>query len=502
MKIYTAKQLKKADEFTLKAQQISSLELMERASVLAFSELIKDFKNKAVKFNVFCGIGNNGGDGLVIARKIIKYGYDVQVFVVNFNAQHSFEFKENLKRLKEISKQEIIFLEENSSFPVFAKKEIIIDAIFGIGLNRPMPIWVQQLVEHLNSLSSVIYAIDLPSGMFADLPAEENQPIIKAKKTITFQSPKLAFYLPKTAIYTGKIKILDIGLAPEFLNTIQEKYQLLRRKDLKLLIKKRDKFSHKGTFGHLLISGGSYGMMGSMILSTKAVLRIGAGKTTALIPKCGYEIMQVAVPEAMTLTSAEEKYLYDFEKPNFIPEVICFGMGATTHQKTEKFFVDLLNFADKPMLIDADGLNLLANNKELLNLIPVDSVLTPHPKELKGLIGNWKNEIEKIEKTQALAKKHNIIILIKGAHTLIVTAEKVFINNTGNPGMATAGSGDVLSGIIAGLMAQNYSSKEAAILGVWLHGKAGDLAVKKQAEESLIAGDLIDFLGKAIRKLK
>src|SRR5690625_4151204 len=184
MKVYTAKQLKKADEFTLKAQQISSLELMERASVLAFSELIKDFKNKAVKFNVFCGIGNNGGDGLVIARKIIKYGYDVQVFVVNFNAQHSFEFKENLKRLKEISKQEIIFLEENSSFPVFAKKEIIIDAIFGIGLNRPMPIWVQQLVEYLNSLSSVIYAIDLPSGMFADLPAEENQPIIKAKKTI------------------------------------------------------------------------------------------------------------------------------------------------------------------------------------------------------------------------------------------------------------------------------------------------------------------------------
>jgi len=277
---------------------------------------------------------------------------------------------------------------------------------------------------------------------------------------------------------------------------------VIEKKFLKSIYKKRPQFSHKGSFGHALIVGGSYGMIGSMVLASKAALRSGAGKVTTLIPKCGYEILQIAVPEAMTITGENEQYLQNLEKLDFQPKTICFGMGAGTKKETADFFLDLMKSTENPLVIDADGLNLLSKHKFLLEFIPKNSVLTPHPKELERLIGKWDSDIEKIDKTQNFAIKHQVVMLIKGANTLIITPEQIFINTTGNPGMATAGSGDVLSGVIAGLLAQNYSPENAAVLGVWLHGKAGDLSVKKSAEEALIAGDLIAYFGKAFSILK
>lgn len=502
MKIYTAQQIANADKATLKSQNITALELMERAAHLAFLSLIKKYKNKTVGFQVFCGIGNNGGDGLVIARKILEYGYEVKVFVVEYSKNYSSEFETNLNRLENEYGLEIIFLNENSKKPNLKETDVLIDAIFGIGLNRAMPIWVQDLVEQINDFKCEVIAIDLPTGMLANLPKLPNQPIVRASKTLTFQAPKLSFYLPETAEFTGKVKVLNIGLDQEFLESLNANIQVIEKKHLKTIIQKRSQFSHKGSFGHALIVGGSYGMVGSMVLASKSALRSGAGKVTALIPKCGYEILQIAVPEAMTITCKNEKYLQNFEKLNFHPKTICFGMGAGTQKDTVDFFLDLMKSTENPMVIDADGLNLLSKHEYLLEYIPKNSVLTPHPKELERLIGKWDSDIEKIDKTQDFAIEHQVVMLIKGANTLIITPEQIFINTTGNPGMATAGSGDVLSGVIAGLLAQDYSPKNAAVLGVWLHGKAGDLSVKKSAEEAMIAGDIIAYLGKSFSKLK
>lgn len=502
MKIYTARQIAEADQATLKSQNISSLELMERAAYLAFMQIMKKHKEKPVKFQVFCGIGNNGGDGLVIAQKLLDLGYEVKIFVVEYSKNYSSEFKTNLEQVKNKYNSELFFLNENNENPDLKEADVILDAIFGIGLNRAMPDWVQDLVKQINKSGLEVISIDLPTGMFADLPKLADQPIIQASKTLTFQVPKFPFYLPETADYTGKVKILDIRLDRDFLKSLESNKQVITKRYLKSIFQKRAQFSHKGTFGHALIVGGSYGMMGSIVLASNSALRSGAGKVTALIPKCGYEILQIAIPEAMTICSENDKFLRDFENLNFQPEVICFGMGAGTKKETADFFLALMKSTQNPMVIDADGLNLLSEDKFLLEFIPENSVLTPHPKELERLIGKWENDFDKIDKAQNFAKAHQVIMLIKGAHTLVISAEQIFINTTGNPGMATAGSGDVLSGVIAGLIAQNYTPLNAAILGVWIHGKAGDLCVKKSSEEALIAGDLSSYFGKAISTLK
>jgi|SRR5690625_2494693 len=498
MKIFTAQQIKQADENTLISQQITSLELMERAADKAFLALLKKYKNTSVSFKIFCGVGNNGGDGLVIARKLMEKEFDVQVFIVKYSSHFSSDFQENLKRLEKVENSTITFLEENSDFPELGTDVILIDSIFGIGLNRMLPKWIQDLIDNLNHSKLPIISIDIPTGMLANLP-KINQSIIRASETLTFQHPKFSFFLPETAEYTGKVKVLDIDLDT---TSLKSDIKLIKRKSIRKIYKSRKLFSHKGTFGHVLLAGGSKGMMGSMILSSKAALRAGAGKATALIPKSGNDILQIAVPELMTIRSEGKTKLSDFKKLSFTPEVICFGMGAGKDPKTVEFFEELIKSAKNPIVIDADGLNILSENKNLLKNIPANSVLTPHPKELQRLIGPWKNDFEKIEKTQNLALQHQLIILIKGYFTLVISGKKIFINPSGNPGMATAGSGDVLSGIIAGLMAQNYSPEHAAVMGVWIHGKAGDLAAKKNSQEAMVAGDISEFIGKVFLQLK
>lgn len=500
MKIFTAEQNKKADQITLKQQKITSLELMERASHQAFEKIKKKISCQKKPIHIFCGMGNNGGDGLVIARKLSEIDFLVKVYVVEYMAKSSEEMQENLKRLQEESKVDINFLKEDADFPEIEKEDWVIDAIFGLGLNRPLANWVERLMVQINKSGAYIFSIDLPSGMTAELEQVSNV-FIKANETLTFQAGKIPFYLPETAEYVGKIRLLEIGLDQEFLASLTTDFELLEEKFLRKIYRKRKQFSHKGSFGHILIAGGKYGMMGSMVLATRSALRIGAGKVTALIPKSGNEIMQISIPEAMTLTEAGQHQLNRFVAPKFSPEVICFGMGAGTDQKTADFFLDLMKFSKNPMLIDADGLNLLSKFPVLLEFIPENSVLTPHPKELERLIGKWGNDADKINKAKIFAKKHQLILVIKGAYSLILTEEKIYVNSTGNPGMATAGSGDVLSGIIAGLMGQGYSPEEATLLGVWLHGKAGDLGVQKSCEEVLIAGDIILNFGRAFRKL-
>lgn len=497
MKIYSASQLKEADSISIEKQGITSEQLMERAASLVFQEVHSRLSNSKSTIRVFCGIGNNGGDGLVVARLLQEQGYTVKVYVVAYSDKRSDDFKANFEKLQQ--KPETI--ENEGQIPEVSPEDWVIDAIFGIGLNRGIKGWIARLIERINQSEAYKVAIDMPSGLFADKVPAEDDTIINADLTLSFQAPKLVFFLPKTMDHVGEFKILDIGLDKEYLKNLETNYSLTSVKEASFLYKPRKKNTHKGDYGHAMVIGGSYGKIGSVVLASRAALKTGAGLCTLFIPHCGYSIVQTNLPEAMVLTDPDKNKLTQIDT-SLDPDVICFGMGAGKKSETVKAFKNLLQEVDRPMLIDADGLNMLSENRDLLPLLPENSVLTPHPKELERLIGAWKDDFQKIEKVRNFVREHNVILVLKGAYSFVFSEAHVFINNSGNPGMATAGSGDVLSGVIAGLLSQKYEPVHAAVLGVYLHGKAGDIAAEKKGEESLVSGDISEFLGEAYKYIR
>lgn len=500
MKILTAEQLSQADKITIEKQNITSEELMERAATLVFNQIHTRLNGAPIPIKIFCGIGNNGGDGLVIARHLIQHGYHTTVYVVNYSDKRSDDFLSNYKKLKEITKDWPQLIKGENNFPEINTGDFIIDAMFGIGLNRPIEGWLAQLVELINKSSAFTLAIDMPSGLFTDQVPGKDAAVINADYTLSFQAPKLVFFLPQTMDYVGDMEILDIGLDREFLINTNSKWHLIGQEEAASLYKPRKINSHKGDYGNVLIAGGSYGKIGSVLLTATAALRTGSGLCTLYIPKCGYNIVQAGLPEAMVITDDQEKLLSDYPD-DFTADVVCFGMGAGTASQTVNLFEKLLKNVITPLVIDADGLNILSKNNHLLDLIPERSVLTPHPGELKRLIGRWKDDFEKLELVKEFSKKYNLIMVIKGAHTFIIDGEEMYINNSGNPGMSTAGSGDVLSGVITSLIGQSYEPVSAAVLGVYLHGKSGDMAALDLGYESILAGDIAKNIGMAIKDL-
>ena len=496
MKIFSAAQIKEADRITVEKQGISSDELMERAGTLVFEEIHHQLQGRKIPVKIFCGIGNNGGDGLVVGRLLLDKGYPVTIYVVNYSDQRSKNFLTNYDRVKNVTKDWPVLLRSAEDFPELDRNDFVVDAIFGIGLNRPLEPWVAQLIQHINESDPYVLSIDMPSGMFSDAATPKKKEVIKADQTLTFQAPKLAFYLPDTSEFIGRLQILDIGLDAEFLQKTQTDVQLITSKNAKNLYRSRKRNSHKGDYGHALMIGGSHGKMGSISLASKAALRSGAGLVTAFIPKCGYSVLQISVPEAMVLTDKNDQHLSAIEF-EIEPSVISFGVGVGKHGETKSAFSELLKNAKNPMVIDADGLDILSEKKELFKFLPESSVLTPHPGESKRLLDNWSDDFDKIEKAREFCKEHKIILVIKGEYTMTVTPEQLYINTTGNPGMATAGSGDVLTGVITGLISQGYEPLSAAVYGVFLHGLSGDIAAGKMGFEAVIAGDIIDHLGPA-----
>jgi hydroxyethylthiazole kinase-like uncharacterized protein yjeF len=496
MKIFSAAQIKEADRQTVSKQGISSDELMERAGKLVFEEIHKRLEGSGAPIKIFCGIGNNGGDGLVIGRHLIEHLYDVTIYVVNYSDKRSNDFLKSYDKVKNATKNWPILLKSEDDFPEIKKEDFVIDAVFGIGLNRPLVDWVANLIRHINHSEAFVLAIDMPSGLFADQPTKAKDAVIQANFTLTFQAPKLVFYLPDTGKFAGDLQVLDIGLDRDYLIETPTSAHLIRKQEAKTMYVPREEFTHKGTYGHALLVGGSYGKMGSISLTATAAMRTGAGMATVFVPKCGYQIMQTLLPEAMVITDKAENYLssIDFDLD---PSVIGFGVGVGQNDETLKAFEALLDKTEKPMVIDADGLNLLAANKHLLKKLPKDSVLTPHPKELERLMGSWEDDFEKLEMARTFVREHKVVLLIKGSRTITVTEEDIYINSTGNPGMATAGSGDVLTGVITGLISQGYDPLTAAVFGVYLHGKAGDIAVNQHSYQGLIAGDIAQHIGAA-----
>ncbi|CAL66472.1 bifunctional ADP-dependent NAD(P)H-hydrate dehydratase/NAD(P)H-hydrate epimerase [Christiangramia forsetii] len=500
MKILSAEQLSEADKETIKKQNISSEELMERAATLVFNEINNRLRGAPIPIKIFCGIGNNGGDGLVVARHLIQHGYNVTVYVVNYSDKRSEDFLANYEKLKEITNNWPQVIKKEDDFPEINIGDFVIDAIFGIGLNRPIEGWVAKLVEEINHSKAFTLAVDMPSGLFADKASEKNSAIIEANYTLSFQSPKLVFFLPETMDYVGDLQVLDIGLDREFIGRIKSKTFLIGKQQALSLYLPRKKNSHKGDYGSVLIAGGSYGKIGSVLLTATAALRSGTGLCSLYIPKCGYNIIQTGLPEAMVVTDPDHEILTTYPK-DFKADVVCFGMGAGTSFNTVKALKELLELMDKPVVIDADGLNILSENNDLLKLLPENSVLTPHPGELKRLVGAWKDDFHKLDLVKEFSSKYKVIVVIKGAHSLTIDRDNVYVNNTGNPGMATAGSGDVLSGVITSLIGQGYEPVNATVLGIYLHGLSGDISAEELGYEGVLAGDIAKNIGKALSKI-
>ncbi len=495
MKIFSANQIYKADEFTIKKQQISSNELMERVAIQIFNWMHLRLQGAPVKIQIFCGIGNNGGDGIAVARHLQEHGYSIEVHVVNYSEKRSDDFLKNLERLKD-RKIWPNFINSDSELPEISPEDIVLDAIFGIGLNRNPDAWVVSLMKHINNSKAFVLSVDLPSGLFTDRIPESENGVIKANHVLTFQTPKLVFFLPETGVYCNQWEIIDIGIDAEYIGITEVDFELIGKNEVLPIYMPREKYSHKGTFGHALIIGGSYGKIGSVQLSSKACLVAGSGLVTALVPKCGYIPFQTALPEIMILTSKGENVISEIDH-ELNPTVIGIGMGLGTSNEIENAFEEFLNSNKTALVVDADGLNLLSKNKKLLEKLPPKTVLTPHPKELQRLIGGWKDDFDKLEKAKAFSLKYNCVLVIKGANTITLYEGKGYINTTGNPGMATAGSGDVLTGVITSLIAQNYDPLKAAIFGVYLHGKSGDIAVETLGYQSLIASSIVNTIGDA-----
>lgn len=501
MKIFLSEQIKEIDEYTIKREPITSVDLMERAAGELFKWLTGRY-GRSDRFVIFAGPGNNGGDGLALARMLVSERYDCEVHYINFTEKTSPDWKVNFKRLEEESNIRINSIASQDDFPVISSGDIIIDAIFGSGLTRPVEGFAAEIIRQINNVDTTVISIDIPSGLRGE--DNSNTPIeniIRADFTLSLQFPKLSFMFAENAVCVGDWIVLPIGLSKSAIINTPSNYFLLDIRDVSPIIITRNKFDHKGNFGHGLFIAGSSGKMGAAILGARAALRSGLGLITCHIPYSANHILQSSVPEAMVRLDRSEEYVSEIGNTDSF-SAVGIGPGIGTNNETQTALKLLLSECGKPMVIDADALNILALNKDWLKYLHSGTILTPHPKEFERLAGKSENSYARLIRQSEFSKTHNCIVVLKGAHTSITSPDgKVIFNSTGNPGMATGGSGDVLTGIILSLLTQGYDSENAAVLGVFLHGMAGDLAVKESCFESVIASDIINNLGKAFNKI-
>ncbi|WET67555.1 NAD(P)H-hydrate dehydratase [Sphingobacterium sp.] len=498
MKILSAQQMHRVDGETLEDQKISSLDLMERAATVVFEEIKKLHPRlEHSTFFIFCGKGNNGGDGLVLARLLDQQQAQVKVYLMDVE-DYSADNLANQKRLPNHIIQKVA-AEDQIAIPSDA---IVLDCLFGYGLKRALTADWNGLISSINGCAARIYSVDMPSGLLADKKTAADVPIVKADLVYTFQFPKMALLLPENQWYVKDFKVLDINLSQRAIEAAETNLFYVDESLVRSFYRQRRKFDHKGTFGHTLIIGGSKGKMGAVQLALKAALRAGCGLASAYVPDGGNTILQTAVPEAMVMTDPEHDFISQFPAIDGYQSVgVGIGMGTALNTiDALKVFITRVN--DTSLVLDADALNILAREPDLWAFVPAHSILTPHPKELSRILGAWQDDFEKIEKVKVFARKHQFYVLIKGANSAMVMPDgQVYFNSTGNVGMATGGSGDILTGIITSLLGQGYSSREALIMGVYIHGRAADIAVKTIGTYSLLPSDTINHLSDAFISL-
>ncbi|MES2332969.1 MAG: NAD(P)H-hydrate dehydratase [Bacteroidota bacterium] len=498
-KIFFVPQIKEADKFTIQHEPISSIDLMERAAS-ACAKWITEHFSKQETCIIVCGNGNNGGDGLSIARQLHHSGYKVQAYIIETNGKYTDDFLANRERLEQIDKSLVKQILSLSDLTIKAG-DIVIDALFGTGLSKPVNGLAAAIITLINNSGAKIISIDMPSGLFADKHTDASSPVIKAVHTLSFQFPKLAFFFPENEIYTGDWRILNIGLSETFIAKEPAANYQLTPAFIQALLKPRKKFSHKGTYGHAMMIAGSYGKIGAAILAARACLRSGPGLLTVHLPQCGHDIMQAANPEAMVSPDTKKQWVGD-EILTKTFSAVGIGPGLGTNEQTQKALHYIITRNERPLVIDADALNILGMHKDWLEQLPVNSILTPHPKEFERLAGTTSSDFERHELQITFSKKYKLFIILKGAHTCITTPSgESYFNTTGNPGMARGGSGDILTGILTGILAQGYSPLETCLIGVFVHGFAGDLACELLGQTGMIAGDICDHLPAAFKQL-
>ena len=501
MKIFNAEQIHAWDEYTIREEPISSIALMERAAEACTRWISSQFESSK-KFSVYCGKGNNGGDGLAIARLLTEKGYTVSVYILEFGFKGTPDFQTNLAKLHSYPGIQIHFIQSEENIHPIQSNHVVLDALFGSGLNRPLSDLTASLVAVINNSGEKVISIDIPSGLFTNKSSIGNS-IVKANYTLTFQSVKLAFLMPENNHLIGKLEVLDIGLHPGYLSENSSEFEFVDSSIVKSIYKPRNSFSHKGNFGHALIIAGSYGKIGAAILSAKACIKAGAGLLTIRTPKSGFISLHSAIPEAMLSIDESDTEITDLPATVHNYNAVGIGPGIGQSLATKKALLQLLQLSPQKLVLDADALNIIAADTSFMPLIPKGAVITPHVKEFERLFGHTRDNFEQIELALKKATEFEIYIVLKGHHSFIACPDgKGYFNSTGNAGMATAGSGDVLTGIITALLSQGYKSQDACILGVYLHGLSGDISSELSSMEALIASDIIDNLGLAFKKIQ
>lgn len=505
IKILSAPRIRTIDACTIEHEPISSIHLMERASdafVAAFANAV--LPDKCI--TVFAGTGNNGGDAFAIARLLFKKAYRVKVFLVkNPEAKLSADCNENMWRWRNLPEAYFQEIKTEAGLSSVDFGDVVVDGLFGSGLNRPLSGLYEAVVKKINEQNLPVYSVDIPSGLFVDDNRErQGGEVVRSKKTFSFQFPKLAFLLPENGDYVPEFEVLDIGLWPKAMEEAQTDFFFLQKEDIRKMLHTRARFSHKGTFGHAYLVAGQYAKMGAAVIASKACLRAGVGLLTVHCPKSGVNVLQIALPEAMVDADADENE--NSELANLSPKhTVGIGPGIGKSEKVRKMFEQLLHGVSKPIVMDADALNLLSEHRQLISLLPPNSILTPHPTEFDRLAGEtFGSGFDRLQSARKIASQWAVIVVLKGAYTAIALPDgRVYFNSTGNPGMATAGSGDCLTGILTGLLAQGYSPEEASLIGVFVHGLAGDLALERAfSVESLLASDIAESLGAAFSKIR
>lgn len=502
MKIFPTQSIKELDAYTIANEPIASIDLMERAAQ-ALTQAIAERWEVDTPFTAFAGPGNNGGDALAVSRLLAEKGYKVEVYLFNTKGNLSPDCEANKERLAGV--EHVDFHEVTSQFvpPVLTDDHIVIDGLFGSGLNKPLSGGFAAVVKYINASPAQVVAIDVPSGLMG----EENTfnvraNIIRADLTLSLQLPKLAFLFAENQEFVGEWELLDIGLSEDAIEDTDTDYFLLEGEDMQYLLKPRGKFAHKGDFGRALLIAGSQGMAGASVLAAKACLRSGVGLLKLHVPQCNNVIVQTSVPEAMTELDASDTC---FACPTDTDEyqAVGVGPGLGKSEETEAALLELIDSCQVPMVVDADALNILGEHRKFIGRLPKGSILTPHPKELERLVGNCQDSYERLTKARELARTSGLYIILKGAYSVVITPQgQCYFNTTGNPGMATGGSGDVLTGVVLALLAQGYAPKDAACLAMYVHGLAGDVARKKHGMMGMTAGDIVKYLPLAWRMME
>lgn len=501
MKIFLTQSIKGLDAYTIENEPIASIDLMERASQV-LAKAIAERWTVDTPFAVFAGPGNNGGDALAVSRLLVEKGYRVEVYLFNTKGELSPDCEVNKERLADV--QNVDFHEVTSQFvpPVLTDEHVIVDGLFGSGLNKPLSGGFAAVVRYINASPAKVVAIDVPSGLMG----EENTfnvraNIVRADVTLSLQLPKLAFLFAENQELVGEWELLDISLNEDAIEEADTDYFLLEGEDMQELLKPRGKFAHKGDFGRALLIAGSQGMAGASVLAAKACLRSGIGLLTVHVPYCNNVIVQTSVPEAMTeLDRGDTCFACPTDTDDY--QAVGIGPGLGKSEETEAALLEQIDACAAPMVVDADALNILAGHRSYIGRLPKGSILTPHPKELERLVGKCQDSYERLTKARELARTAGVFIILKGAYSVVITPQgKCFFNTTGNPGMATGGSGDVLTGVVLALLAQGYLPQDAACLAMYVHGLAGDIACKKKGVVGMMAGDIVNYLPLAWRMM-